>query len=301
MVYTKTAEFTNLGYGKYQFEVQCSLDGVHWSPVASSPAIQILTPFLLRWYMWLLYVLLFISSIIAVTFYVLKHKEKKRTELLSRQKLENELQLRTLHSKVLPHFTKNVLTAIGHFAMDDNRKAGKYIAMFSKFTQLTLANSDKNYNTLEEELSYIQTYLELEQMRFGDKFTYRIEMDDEVDKNTVYVPAMALHTYCDNAIRHGLVNKKGDGELDVDVRKITGGTLISVSDNGIGRKRSAELGTQGNRMGLKLVQQQLDFYNQINEQKMTQTIVDLHDETESATGTQIELFVPKEYHFSNEQ
>lgn len=300
VVYTKTAEFTNLGYGKYQFEVQCSLDGVHWSPVASSPVIQILTPFLLRWYMWVLYALLFIILIIGITLYISKRKEKKRTELLSRQKLENELQLRTLHSKVLPHFTKNVLTAIGHFAMDDNRKAGKYIAMFSKFTQLTLANSDKNYNTLEDELNYVQTYLELEQMRFGDKFSFKIETDKDVETH-IYIPAMALHTYCDNAIRHGIVNKKGDGELMVTVKRKLDATLIVVSDNGIGRKRSAELGTQGNQMGLKLVQQQLDFYNKLNESKIKQVIIDLEDEDGNALGTQIELLIPDGYIFSSEQ
>ena len=76
-------------------------------------------------------------------------------EQLNRKKLENELQIRTLHSKVLPHFTKNVLTAIASFAMEDNRKAGKYISLFSRFSELTLANSDKNYNTLEEEMKYI--------------------------------------------------------------------------------------------------------------------------------------------------
>jgi len=300
-VYTKTAEFTNLGYGNYQFEVQCSLDGVHWSPVASSPVIQILTPFLLRWYMWLLYALLSIMLIIGITLYISKRRGKKRMELLSRQSLENELQLRTLHSKVLPHFTKNVLTAIGHFAMDDNRKAGKYIAMFSKFTQLTLANSDKNYNRLEEELNYIQTYLELEQMRFGDKFTYQTDVDVETNLKTIYIPAMTLHTYCDNAIRHGIVNKKGVGELKIVVKKTTDATVITVSDDGIGRKRSAELGTQGNQIGLKLIQQQLDFYNKLNETKITQTIVDLEDDEGNVLGTRVELFVPYGYRYSSDQ
>lgn len=298
-VFTKSVEFTNLKFGKYTFEVQCSLDGVHWSPVVASPEIRILAPFWFRWYMWTLYSLSITGIIIGITLYFSKRREKKRVEVLTRQKLENELQLRTLHSKVLPHFTKNVLTAIGYFAMDDNRKAGKYIAMFSKFTQLALENSDKNFSTLESELNYVQNYLELEKMRFGDKFNFSIEIDREIDKN-INIPAMALHTYCDNAIRHGLVNKKGYGVLNISVSKQTKGTIIVVADNGMGCRRSAELGTQGNGMGLALVQQQIDFYNQMNERKITQTIIDLFDDDGNATGTQVKLFVPDGYRFINQ-
>lgn len=298
-VFTKSVEYTNLKFGKYTFEVQCSLDGVRWSPVVASPEIRVLAPFWFRWYMWTLYILSITGIIIGITLYFSKRREKKRVEVLTRQKLENELQFRTLHSKVLPHFTKNVLTAIGHFAMDDNRKAGKYIAMFSKFTQLTLENSDKNYNTLANELNYVQIYLELEKMRFGEKFSCHINIDNIVDKN-INIPAMALHTYCDNAIRHGLVNKKGNGVLNISVSKQTKGTIIAITDNGIGCRRSRELGTQGNGMGLDLVRWQLEFYNKMNEQKITQTIIDLFDNDGNATGTQVKLFVPDGYRFINQ-
>ena len=214
------------------------------------------------------------------------------------QSLENELKLRTLQSKVLPHFTKNVLTAIASFAMDDNRKAGKYISLFARFSELTLANSDKNYNTLEEEIKYLQTYLELEEMRFRNKLQYEITIENDVDMQT-FVPAMALHTYCDNAIRHGLVNKKGPGKLNITIKKNGGGTVIIVRDNGIGRKRSAELGTHGNKLGLKLIQQQVEFYNTQNEWKIKQEITDLHDHEGKAAGTLVELYIPDGYVFSS--
>ena len=296
--YTKNAEFTNLNYGKYQFEVQCSLDGIHWSPVASTAQIQIVSPFWGRWYMLLLYSLEVLIFIAGAVFVFIRRKHYKKMEQLNRQKLENELQIRTLHSKVLPHFTKNVLTAIASFAMDDNRKAGKYISLFARFSELTLANSDKNYNTLEEEMKYIRTYLELEEMRFRNKLQYEITIENDVDMQT-FVPAMALHTYCDNAIRHGLVNKKGPGKLNITIKKNGGGTVIIVRDNGIGRKRSAELGTHGNKLGLKLIQQQVEFYNTQNEWKIKQEITDLHDHEGRAAGTLVELYIPDGYVFSS--
>lgn len=295
-VYTKSVSYTNLGFGKYRFEVQCSLDGIHWSPVVSSPVIEIIAPIWLRWYMLLFYIIICVLVIVALTRWIIQSREEKKMDILSRQKLENELQLKTLRSKVIPHFTKNVLSAIGHFAMTDKLKAGHYISVFSKFTQLTLSNADNNYVTLQDEINYLHTYLELEKMRFGDRFDYKISIGENIN-TMMLIPSMILHTYCDNAIRHGLVHKKNDGTLQVSVNRVSGGISIVVKDNGIGRKRAEELGTRGNGQGLTLVQSQLDFYNQNNNAAIVQLITDLFDESGNAAGTLVELFVPDHYKF----
>ena len=181
--------------------------------------------------------------------------------------------------------------------MDDHRKAGHYISQFSKFTHLTLENSDKNYNKLENELNYIETYLSLEKMRFDKRLDYTVSVGENVDVS-VLIPAMALHTYCDNAIRHGIVNKPGEGNLNVTINRKDGGLSIQIIDNGIGRKRSAELGTHGNQMGLQLIQQQLDFYNRLNDRWIVQTITDLEDEAGKSLGTTVELYIPDGYRFT---
>ncbi len=295
-VYSKSVNYTNIGFGKYRFEVQCSLDGIKWSPVVQSPEIEITVPFYLRPIAFLVYLLLIIGISVVITRAITKQKQTKILQEVNRKKLENELQLSTLRSKVIPHFTKNVLSAIGHFAMTDKLKAGHYISVFSKFTGLTLANADKIYVSLDDELEYIQKYLELEKMRFGDRFEFVIVIDKGVD-TTTQLPTMTLHTYCDNAIRHGLINKKEKGELTVEIKNANDGVLIQITDNGIGRKRSAELGTHGNGQGIKLIQAQLDFYNQNNNQAITQTFTDMEDEDGIALGTKVELFIPNAYVF----
>lgn len=293
--YAKSAEFTNIKSGKYQFEVQCSIDGLRWSAPASSPQIKIITPFMLRWFMWIGYLFTMLLIVAWASNAYAKYMQRKKFNMLRNQKLENELQLRNLQSKMLPHFTNNVLTAIANIAMDDNRKAGRYISLFSKFNQMTLQNADKNYNSLKYELEYIESYLELEKMRFGNKLEYKIICDEDVDLS-VLVPSMALHTYCDNAIRHGLVNKSGNGMLIVYIQKKPDGINISVEDNGIGRTRSIELGTQGNMLGLALISQQIEFYNKTNKNHITQTVSDLtHDE--KPAGTKIDLFIPDGFVF----
>jgi len=298
-IYNKTVDFTNVNYGKYQFEVQCSMDGAHWSQTARSPLIEIETPFWSSTVAYILYLVLFSSLVTGITFLVLRQKNKKKIDLLNKQKYENQLQLNTLRSKVIPHFTKNVLSAIGNFAMTNRLKASYYISVFSNFTQLTLSNADKNYISIKEELDYIRTYLELEKMRFGKRFDYKIESEEEVPLNLL-IPTMTLHTYCDNAIRHGLVNKSGNGLLVVRISKNSSGVFFEIIDNGIGRQRAKELGTQGNGQGLLLIQSQLDFYNQSNNQFIMQTITDLIDNQGNSAGTKVELLIPNDYKFTIE-
>ncbi|MEI7677059.1 MAG: histidine kinase [Bacteroidales bacterium] len=295
-VSSKSVDYTNLNYGKYCFEVKCSLDGEHWSKIAYSPTFEIMTPIWLRWYAKLTYLLIFTIVIVFITRYFVSQNQEKKMDAIKRTKLENELQLSTLRSKVIPHFTKNVLSAIGYFAMTDKLKAGHYISVFSKFTGLTLANADKNYISLRDELEYIQKYIELEKMRFGDKFEYKIIVGEDVLLN-IMIPTMTLHTYCDNAIRHGLVHKNGNGYLEINICEFKYGILLTITDNGIGRKRAHELGTHGNGQGLKLIQAQLDFYNQLNEKHIYQKISDLEDVDGISLGTKVEFFVPFEYKF----
>ena len=295
-VYTKSINYTNIGYGKYRFEVKCSLDGLHWSPVVQSPLIEIIVPFYLRPVAFGTYILLLILLSVLLTRVFLKRNQKKKLDVLNRLKLENELQLNTLRSKVIPHFTKNVLSAIGYFAMTDKLKASHYISVFSEFTQLTLSNADRNYILLKDELKYIETYLELEKMRFGDKFDYQIIIEENASLD-LFIPTMTLHTYCDNAIRHGLVHKEGKGMLTIRVSINEDGTVLTILDDGIGRKRALELGTRGNGQGLKLIQAQLDFYNQLNEKSISQNIKDIPDNYGNTAGTMIELFIPIGYKF----
>lgn len=293
----KAVSYTNLPYGKFTFEVMCSLDGEKWSEVAESEVIHIIPPLYLRPIFIVIYFILLIALIIHLTKVLLKRKEKMKLEALNRKKLENELQLKTLRTKILPHFTKNVLSAIGHFAMTEKLKAGHFIAVFSKFNQLTLTNADKNYISLKEEIIYLNTYLELEKMRFGDKFIYNLSIDQNCNQ-LILIPTMILHTYCDNAIRHGLVSRKeGVGYLVVSIFNQDKGLMINVKDNGVGRKMASELGTKGNGQGLELIRMQIDFYNQKNEQKIVQTITDLTDEENEPTGTLVELFVPFDYKY----
>ncbi len=297
-IYKKYVEFTNLNYGNYQFEVQCSIDGEKWSAIARSPEIIVVRPLWATTFALVLYIILGLIVLIGTTIIILKERQRRKIQELNQQKLSNELQLKTLRAKIIPHFTGNVLSAIGYLSMTEKLKAGHYISVFSRFTRLTLANADKNYIAIEDEIRYIENYLELEKLRFEDRFEYTITLDKNLPMDFL-IPTMTIHTYCDNAIRHGLTPQNKPGLLTIEALMEESELLIRISDNGVGRKKAAELGTQGNGQGLSLIEAQLKFYNNKNKNIIRQNIFDLKDSEGIACGTRIELRIPFDYKYDN--
>ncbi len=94
-----------------------------------------------------------------------------------------------------------------------------------------------------------------------------------------------------------MVSLEKRGELLIEVKKTATGLLIAVCDNGVGRQKAKELGTQGNGQGLKLAEAQLEFYNQTNERKILQIITDLTYENGISAGTRVELLIPFGFKF----
>jgi len=297
-IYDKSVEFTNLNYGTYRFEVQCSLDGEKWSESAISSNIIVYRPIWATTFARISYMLLGIILLTSIIIAISKERQRRKIKEINQQKLSNELQLKTLRAKIIPHFTGNVLSAIAYLSMTDKLKAGHYISVFSKFTKQTLANADKNHIAIGDELSYIENYLELEKLRFENRFEYKIILDDKLPMDFL-IPTMTIHTYCDNAIRHGLIPKEANGQLCIEALMEESELLIRITDNGVGRQKAAELGTRGNGQGLSLIESQLMFYNQKNTRPIRQMILDLKDKNDHALGTQIELRIPFNYKYDS--
>ena len=104
-----------------------------------------------------------------------------------------------------PHFIFNCLNSIKGFIFDkDFKQADKYLDKFSDLMRSTIDNSDAAIISLQSEVSYLDNYLQLEKLRFEEKFTYSITVADGIDQQKVFVPAMLLQPYVENAIRHGM-------------------------------------------------------------------------------------------------
>ena len=108
---------------------------------------------------------------------------------------------------------------------------------------------------------------------------------------------MILHTYCENAVKHGLRNKSGNGCIDIEVTARSGGVNIAVTDDGVGREAAATFSTSSTKQGLSIMEQQIELYNQRNREHIVQTVTDLKTPEGRACGTRFELFVPSYYNF----
>ena len=121
-------------------------------------------------------------------------------------------------------------------------------------------------------------------------------MAPDVDTGT-QVPNMILHTYCENAVKHGLRNKPGNGHIDIEVSTCPDGIILAVTDDGVGREAAATFSTSSTKQGLSIMEQQIELYNQRNDKHIVQTVTDLRTPEGRACGTRFELFVPSHYNY----
>lgn len=288
---TRKVLFGNLPAGKYHFEVQSSIDGINWSAVTHTPAIRIQPPFWLSgWFITL--ESLFIIGMFLLTLYFIKCRLEKQQE---EERKMDKLRLRSVRSKHIPHFTGNVMSAISYMVLTDPNNVNEYINLFCDFSQQTLVFSAQASRQLQEEIYYTETYLILEKLRFGDKLDYSIHVNDIISQE-IQVPALALYTFCENAMKHGLRHKKENGVINVSVERVNDYIILSVEDNGIGREKARAMQTEGNGEGLTILNQQLEIYNKKNRKKAFIKTVDLKNINEP-TGTRFELYMPNDYQF----
>ena len=291
----REVHFNNLLPGRYRLEVGASIGAI------ASPAISIdlhLCPAL--WQQpcfWIISGLLIAGGIWALTFHYYKRHEQKQTQRLKRETMLNNLLLKSIRLKSIPHFNSNVLAGIEYFILNHSvEEANKYLALYSRFTNTLLMDVDKPSRALAKELEYARLYLTLEQLRYGDNLAYDINIDQKAD-TSVQVPNMMLHTYCENAVKHGLRNKPGRGHILIEVKAKTGGVCVAVTDDGVGRKAAATLSATSTKQGLSIMEQQIELYNQCNAEHIVQTVTDLKDADGNACGTRFELYIPYHYNY----
>ncbi|MFY9151607.1 MAG: two-component regulator propeller domain-containing protein [Prolixibacteraceae bacterium] len=284
--------YTNLKPGKYKLAVQSSVDGQNWSPVTYSEPIEIYA----FWYQ-KIWIRLMIISILFLAFFFLSYSfisasNKRKINKLTEQRKLNLLQLQLVHSKQIPHFSGNALANIEHFIFNsDVRQANKYLSLFSRFLNQTMEFADQPCLPLKQELELARIYLELEVMRFENKFGYKIDIDPNVDQK-IKIPNMLLHTWVENAVKHGLRHKQNDGMIHISATQQNDILVLSVEDNGIGRKKAKEMGTSGSGRGLSIISEQIEIYNNFNENQIQFSVTDLKNQIGDPDGTRFTIYIP---------
>ncbi len=235
----------------------------------------------------IIYGLLVIIAIVIVTsYFIFKNAQasKRANQLLA---------LKSLRSQMNPHFIFNALNSVNHFvSQNDERTANKFLSEFSRLMRLVMENSQEDFIPLHKEEEIISLYVKLEHYRFRDKFDYQIRVDEQLNKETIELPPMLIQPYIENAVWHGLRYKESKGNLDIHISTDEQGLRVVIVDDGIGRKKSAQLKTENQKKqtptGLKNIEQRLNILNTIYKTRYRVAIEDLPDET----GTRVTISVP---------
>lgn len=220
---------------------------------------------------------------------------EKEIELLKLNKDLATWQITALRSQMNPHFIFNAMNSIQQFTLqNDSDNANRYISKFSTLLRKVLYSSQLPTISLEEEIEQLQLYLDIEKLRMGESFSYDITVDEEIETDAIKMPGMLLQPFVENAVKHGLALKEGAKRLNILFAMPDEFHLHAViTDNGIGRQKSAELKAHQKLMphiskGIQLVKERLELLQQ---DKNLQASIHIND-LPAGAGTSVTLIIP---------
>ncbi len=228
---------------------------------------------------------------------------QNQLELLQAQNRLAEEKLTALRSQMNPHFIFNCLNSIQQFILTgDVDNANKYLSQFSKLIRLVLQYSENNFISLEEEINMLELYLSLEKTRFGNSFEYKILIDHELDTDEIKIPNLMVQPFVENAIWHGLMHKPGDRKININFQlKNEQFIICEVTDNGIGRKRAAEIKEMKSvelkhkSRGMQLIKDKIEVLRQQFKSEVLIEISDVQCNTGEICGTRVLIQLPLQY------
>ncbi|MCE3227731.1 MAG: hypothetical protein K0S32_2282 [Bacteroidetes bacterium] len=216
-------------------------------------------------------------------------REKRRANQL--------LAIKSLRGQMNPHFIFNALNSVNHYiSKNDERAANKYLSDFSKLMRSVMDSSKHDFIPLSEEIETLKLYLDLEHARFSDKFDYGFFVDESIDPGDFELPPMIIQPYIENAVWHGLRYLDAKGKLDILFTQNENELVVSITDNGIGRRKSAEIKTRNQKtqasVGIQNIENRISIMNQLYKVNIRATVADAFP-GEEHPGTKVEIFIPK--------
>jgi ligand-binding sensor domain-containing protein/uncharacterized membrane-anchored protein YhcB (DUF1043 family) len=289
---------TNLPYGNYSFELlACNADGI-WNSKPLVMNFQIIPAFWqTSWFLILIIILSFGLTVGSV--YLIMRRRKKNEH--KKQQIERELvklQISTINAQIDPHFVFNAITAIGTEVQDNNPDlAYKYFVKISNLLRSSLENPSLITRTIAEEIKFVINYLTVQKFRFGDRFEYKIEINENIDMSLI-IPKMCIQIFVENALKHGLEHKISGGLLTIRVHTDNSLLHVFIEDNGIGRKQSMKYTPKSTGIGLSVFENFFNITNKFNTNKAGFEIYDIENIENEELGTKVHVYIPTDYRYN---
>jgi hypothetical protein len=297
-----TTQSTYLQYpflppGEYTFRVKAVSFGGTESKNQASIRFTIHKPFWkTAWFISANLILVIVALYLLFYFRLKQIKRKEEVKTIFNKKLA-QLEMKALRSQMNPHFIFNAINSIQNYIVkNDRRTAQDYLAKFARLIRNVLENSKQENISLYAELETLKLYIELEQLRAPGKFTFYLVIQAGLELDSLEVPPLILQPNVENAILHGLMPlMEGQGELTISLEKQQNILTCIIEDNGIGRKKAAELKQKKqlfhNSMGFSVTEDRIKMLNELHKAESSITIEDKINAEGKAKGTRVIIII----------
>lgn len=289
---SRNIEYSNMPGNLFTLKLRARQEGGEWTSLPNIVINKEVYFYKHRWFIIFCFALLI--AIISI-FYIARVKSIRIKSNIQNQMIEIKLQ--ALQSQMNPHFTFNALNSINNFILNNNtEKASHFLTTFSRLIRQILNNSKQPLVSLTDELQALKWYIELEQLRFENRFTYNITIYNNIDQDSIRIPPLMLQPYVENAIWHGLMYKEGKGNIDISISLSDDQLLFRITDDGIGRDKAAtyksKYENKTESLGLKLSNDRIKMLYKLYKIEAKCRIVDLYDKNNDPEGTMVEIILP---------
>ena len=220
------------------------------------------------------------------TFLIQLFQRRRMEAKWATEKQLTELQFNTIRNQLNPHFIFNALNSVGYLIENGKKEeAYDYLSINARMIRKVLEDAEMTTRSIEEEINFVKDYLFVQEFRFKDRFVTEFIIDEKVDL-TLAVPKMVLHTYVENAVKHGFKNTYSGGILEIMVQSIHGGILLIVRDNGKSETETDhELNNTGK--GLNIMESYYKLFEKQLNCKIQTTFKSFDGTDASRTGTEV--------------
>lgn len=239
-----------------------------------------------------------------IIFYAISRYQKRKKEAKLARKIAGvqsaAIEQQAFTSLMNPHFMFNALNSIQHYInLQDRKNANRYLSDFASLIRKNFEAAQQSFITLEEEIENIKIYLNLERMRFNDRFQFKIEIEDSLEIDDWMVPTMILQPLLENALLHGIMPSTIPGKISIRFVQKEEDLLIEITDNGIGVVNSLALKgfiTHKSR-GMELINKRIIALSHFGIKPITITTGPIF-ESETNPGNKVTLLIPNTLHDS---
>jgi ligand-binding sensor domain-containing protein len=298
----RSGSYTNVPGGDYILKLKARNGSGAWNEAGQKIHIHIAKPF---WEMWW-FIVLMILLVAAVVYLIYLNRIRsirRQSKLRSDYEIKlNELENSALRTQMNPHFIFNSLNTINSFInRNEPARANQYISKFSRLIRHILDHSREKKITLADELEVVGLYVELERIRFDNKFNCKVSVENTIDPDSTEIPPLIIQPFVENAILHGLLPLEAGGNLQINVTRVPESLLLIVEDNGVGRAKAKEYKLPAKEKhkshGIEITLKRIELFNKEHRFDGVVNIVDLLDELGKPAGTRVEIPIAWEQSF----